>query len=92
MNYPDDATLIARGKLSTLNKERREQIERVQTIAKTIMHKANPLLADCQQKPPVDAEPIANLENCLKNAYKARERLIELCAEIAVLEPQAWPK
>ena len=92
MEYPDDDTLIARGKLSTLNRERRVQIERVQTIAKMLMHKAGPLLADCQEKPPTDGEPLVSLETCVKNATAARIKLIELCGEIAILEPLAWPK
>jgi hypothetical protein len=90
--YPTDDILIARGKYSTLSKERREQIERVQTIAKTIMHNANPLLADCQEKPPADTAPLKTLEACIQNATKARDRITELCGLMAELEPLAWGK
>jgi hypothetical protein len=90
--FPDDATLIARGKYSTLNKERKEQLERVQTICKTIMANANPVLRDCECRPPKDMEALATLDSCVKNALKARTRLIELCEQMAEIEPLAWPK
>lgn len=92
MIYPDDATLLARGKYSTLGKELREQVERVQKICKTIMHLANPLLDDCQEDPPVDGSVLVKLEECVKNAGKARERIIELCAMRAELREAAWPE
>lgn len=92
MNFPDDATLLARGKYATLSKERRAQVERVQNISKTIMHLANPLLKDCEERPPVDADSLVRLEDCIKNARSARERLIELCTRMNELEPEAWPK
>lgn len=92
MQFPDNDTLIARGKYSTLNKARREQLERVQLIGKTLMANANPLLRDCEAKPPTDPQPLALLEKCLKNAQDARTKLMEICAEMATLEPLAWPK
>lgn len=90
--FPDEPTLIARGKYATLSKERRVQIERVQTICKTIMHLANPLLDDCQEKPPADGSPLSRLEECIKNARSARDRLIELSTQMNELKEQAWPK
>jgi hypothetical protein len=92
MNFPDDARLIAIGKYSMLGRERYAQIERVQTIAKTIMHLANPLLKDCEQEPPDDGTALKALQDCLRNAENARERIISLCAERAALKPEAWPK
>lgn len=92
MNYPDDATLIERGKYATLNKERYAQIERVQKLSKTIMHHANPLLQDCQERPPVDASSLVALEDCIRNARSARDRLIEICKEQNQLKPAAWPE
>lgn len=92
MNYPDDATLIERGKYATLSKERYAQIERVQMIGKTIMHLAGPLLKDCQERPPVDGGPLTELEKCIKNARSARDRLIEICTEQNQIKPGAWPE
>lgn len=92
MQYPDDATLIERGKYATLSKERYAQIERVQKLSKVIMHHANPLLQDCQERPPVDASSLVVLEECVKNARSARDRLIEICNEQNKLKGAAWPE
>ncbi len=92
MQFPDDATLIARGKYSTLSKERRDQIDRVQGIAKTIMHLANPLLRDCESQPPEDPKPLKGLQDCLRNAETARNKLLEVCAQMEELKPTAWPE
>jgi hypothetical protein len=92
MQYPDDARLIAIGKYSMHSRERRAQVERVQNICKTIMHLANPLLTDCQERPPVDSTHLAKLQECLKNAENARGKIIEHCNAMAELEPEAYPK
>jgi hypothetical protein len=92
MQFPDDARLIAMGKYSMLGRERRAQVERVQTIAKTIMHLANPLLKDCEEKPPADESTLIKLEECIKNARSARNKLIEVGTQMNELEPEAWPK
>jgi hypothetical protein len=92
MDYPDDATLIERGRYATLSKERYAQIERVQNLSKQIMHYANPLLADCQERPPVDGVPLKMLEDCVRNARTARDKLIEICIEQNKLKGAAWPE
>lgn len=73
-----------------LGRERRAQVERVQTICKTIMHIANPILKDCEQQPPVDPGPLKSLQDCLKNLESAREKIVTLCGEMAVIKPEAW--
>lgn len=92
MNFPDDATLIARGKYSTLGRERHAQLERVQKICTTVIGTANHILRDCEQKPPVDASHLKLLDSCLKNAQDGRERLVTICEEMALLKPEAWPE
>lgn len=84
--------MLALGKYYLLRRERRAQIERVQTIAKTIMHLANPLLKDCEDQPPTDASSLVKLQDCIKNAENARTRIIEVCAEIEAIKNEAWPK
>ena len=74
------------------SRERMAQLIRVQNIAKTIMHLANPLLKDCEEKPPTDAKPLTQLRDSLKNAEDAREQIIEHCKEMSALENEAWPK
>ncbi len=90
--YPENARLIAMGKYSIHSKGRREQIERVQNICKTIMHLANPLLADCQERPPVDGSSLVKLQECLKNAESARNAIVKHCEAMTELEPEAYPK
>lgn len=92
MQYPDESRLIAMGKYSMHSKERRAQVERVQTICKTIMHLANPVLDDCQERPPVDESPLKKLQDCLRNVEDARVKIIEHCKAMADLETEAWPK
>lgn len=88
--FPDDPTLIARGKHATLSRERRQQIERVAGICKTVMHLANPILDDCQEKPPTNAKPLDELETCLTNLKAARERIVTLCLGMEELREEAW--
>jgi t-SNARE complex subunit (syntaxin) len=92
MNYPDDIRLIAIGKYSMHSRERRAQIERVQGICKTIMHLANPLLSDCQERPPVNETILKQLNDCLRNAETARGKIIEHCLAMKDLESEAYPK
>ena len=90
MNYPDEATLIARGKWATLGQERRSQIERVQKISKTVMHLANPFLGECQEEPIPENTVLETMQECLRHAEHARKRLIEITQERASIKQQAW--
>lgn len=92
MQFPDDPTLIARGKYSTLGRERHAQLARVQKIGTTLIGTANHILRDCEQQPPVDGSHVKLLEDCLRNVQDAREKLVLLCAEMSALKPQAWPE
>lgn len=88
--YPADDILIARGKYSTLSKERKEQIKRVQGICTTAITAAGQILGDCQAKRPTNMAAYESLAKCLENAISARDRIAVLCAEMAELEPKAW--
>ena len=90
--FPADEILIARGKLSTLRKERKDQLERVQKICTTIVSEAHSALRDCEQKPPATGIHIEILENCIKNMKDAREKLITISLGMNELEDEAWPK
>lgn len=90
--FPDEPTLIARGKYSTLSHEWHAQVKRVQDICRTIQGAVPLALADCQEKPPVDGSSLLTMGNCLENLNKARERLITLSVGMAELQPEAWPK
>jgi hypothetical protein len=90
--FPPDEVLLARGKYSTLSKERREQLERVQGICTTIVTASQAALRDCEARPPTNHGPIETMTSCLQNLEAARERLITLCVGLAELEEEAWPK
>lgn len=90
MVYPDNATLLARGKWATLGREKYALIRDAQTIGKKIMHLANPFLEDCQEELPADETPLKELHGCLKGAEKIRGRLVEIATERASLKAQAW--
>jgi hypothetical protein len=90
--YPDDATLIARGKLSTLSAERREQLKRVAATCDTVVRAAHQFLRDCEDMPPEDLTHIITLERCLTNMRDARERIVNLAGEMIELKPIAWPQ
>lgn len=92
MMYPDDQTLIARGKYSTLGKERRQQLERVQSICTSMMTSAQQSLRDCETMPPVNNGFVQQIEKCLENLKEAREKIVTLAAEMIEIKKVAWPE
>ena len=92
MQFPDDATLLARGKYSTLGKERRVQLERVQALCSLMITSTQGALRDCEIMPPVNTGALANLEACLMNLKASRESIVELSVAMLEIKPQAWPE
>jgi hypothetical protein len=90
--YPDEATLIARGKYSTLSKERRKQLERAREICTSITTASHAALRDCEHQPPEENGPVLTVEKCLANLKDTRERLTALSKEMIELQPIAWPE
>lgn len=90
--FPDDATLIARGKYSTMSHERHDQIKRVQEICRTIQATVPKILADFQEEPLLDANYIPLLEKCVANLASAKERIMTMCLGMAEIKPEAYPK
>lgn len=89
--YPTDDILIARGKYSTLGRERREQLERAQKVCTTIMNNTQQIMRDCEAKNgPTNGEPLETILKCHANLVKARDRLVEIHAERESLKPLAW--
>ena len=88
--FPADDILIARGKYSTLGKDRRAQLERVQTVCKTIMHLANPVLQEMQDQPPAEQKNLVELLKCVRNLRRARRKLVELGDHMNAIKPIAW--
>lgn len=90
--FPADDVLIARGKYSTLRKEKREQLERVQAICTTLVTTAQSVLRECQAKTQAEPQHIVTLANCVENLSVSRDKIITLNVGMAELEPEAWPK
>lgn len=91
MEMPEEIVLIARGRYSTLSRERRKQLERFQKTATTAMTNIAAALKDAQSIPPVSLDAISTVEKCLHNLMATREALVELCGEMDLLRPMAWP-
>jgi hypothetical protein len=90
--FPEDSILIARGKYSTLNKERREQMTRVQKIVTSMVTASSQVLKNCHERVPNNDEQIAAIGSCVENLVKANERLMTIGLGLDELEDEAWGK
>lgn len=88
--FPADNILIARGKYSTLGKERHQQIERTQKLADTMRKHMLLALIGMQERPVIHQESIVAIRACIANWEMAWKRTEELCSEMAELKPLAW--
>lgn len=91
MEMPDEIVLIARGKYSTLSRERKKQLERYQKTASTAMTAIAASLKDAQTVPPASSDAISTVEKCLHNMMATREALVYLCGEMDLIRSMAWP-
>ena len=90
ISYPDDLTVLARGKYSICGKERREQIERVAKLANTMQQHLLLALNGVQEEPTEKREHLNALRACLGNWENAWNRIDELDAERALLRAEAF--
>ena len=94
ISYPSEETLLARGKYSTLGRERNEQIERVMKNGKGVIDTMRQylLLASngIQECPTTHRDSITALRACLGNLENAWNRIDELNAEREALHVEAW--
>lgn len=90
--FPDDETLIARGKYSTLKQEREKQLKRAQGVYASIVSSAHAALRDCEMTPPQNEEHIKAIEKYIVNINDARNRLVDLGNQLVDLKPIAWPQ
>jgi hypothetical protein len=89
IDYPPDDVLIARGKYSTLNSERRELIKGMQTDIRTLANRANHILRDPEDIAHSQTEANACYE-ALESAQEKLERLAQLIPLMEELRPLAW--
>ena len=89
--FPNDDILIARGKYSTLSRERRAQIARVAKACETAMgymHKINTLV---QGKEPIEAvQMLPDLHRCIANVEAGSRAIVDLTDEMQALQAEAW--
>lgn len=91
MQFPDDPTLIARGKYSTLGRERRVQIARAQQTCGTVMTLCHQALKGLQLDQP-ETVAVEKMQTCLDNIKDAGTRIQSLSEEMGGLKPAAWPE
>lgn len=87
--FPSDEILIARGKYSTLGRDRRKQLERVQMTCTVVMNLCGQAMKGAQQDEP-DVTPINKMRECVENLEKAAEHIAGLNAEMSLLKEVAW--
>jgi hypothetical protein len=87
--FPADDILVARGKYSTLNRERRVQVVRVVKVCETMQRHIYALKARLETRDPTTA-PIAEMKRCLESLEDAGNRIVSLCEQLAELHPVAW--
>lgn len=89
MQFPDDATLIARGKYSTLGKERRKQLERVQKTAANLMSLCQQAMNGVQAEV-ADTKAISSMQTNVDNLKDAGDLIVSLGTEMAAIKEAAW--
>lgn len=87
--FPADDILIARGKYSTLGKEKREQMQRAQKVTDYAMVRLQTFLKFMNTDDPTIA-PLAELRRCLDNLDDAGNRIIALNEQMQQLKSEAW--
>ena len=91
MKFPDDATLIARGKYSTIGKERRKQLQRVQQTAANLLGLCQQAMHGVQAEQ-ADTKAISAMQVHVDSLKDAGDRIVDLGMDMAELKPQAWPE
>ena len=87
--FPDEQTLIARGKYSTLSRERRIQLERARKVCDTIQKHIHDCLRAMNQDG-FELHRIAEIQRCLDSLLDAGQRIVKLCEQLNELRPEAW--
>lgn len=87
--FPADDILIARGKYSTIGRERRKQLERVQTTCALVMSLCHQSLKGSQLDEP-DVSPINKMRECVENLEHAAGMIATFNSEMSEIKKVAW--
>jgi hypothetical protein len=88
MTFPPDDVLLARGKYSTLSKERRAQTERARKVCETMMKAAHTLAQSLSGE--FAFETVYDMRKCLDSLDDAGSKIVELTAALDELKSEAW--
>ncbi len=88
--FPPDDILLARGKYSTLSKERRILLKHVQSSCSLLMDQASQIMRDAEKEPPQKSIHLEAAFTCLEDAGNARAELIKVCEAMLELREKAW--
>jgi hypothetical protein len=89
--FPDDPTLIARGKYSTLSGERRDHLKRVAKLSNTLQQHLLSALRGLEDRKDI-AHHLTGMRACLANFEQSAERMKAIHAEQDELSMEAWGK
>src|SRR5581483_846958 len=89
--FPDNPTLIARGKYSTLSGERRDHLKRVAKLSNTLQANIYASLRGLEDRKDI-AHHVATMRACLENLEQSAERMKAIHEEQAELSMEAWGK
>jgi hypothetical protein len=87
--FPEDSILIARGKYSTLGKQKREQMQRAQKATDYAMVRLQTFLKLMNTDEPTVA-PLAELRRCLDSLDDAGSKIVSLTEQMKELKSEAW--
>ena len=89
--FPDDPTLIARGKYSTLSGERRDHLKRVAKLSNTLQQNLLAAIRGMEDRKDVTTY-LTGMRACLANLEQSWTRLKAIHAEQCGLSMEAWGK
>ncbi len=89
--FPDDPVLLARGKYSTLGRERHDHLKRVAKLSNTLQQNLLASLRGLEDRKDI-AHHVTAMRACLANLEQSSERMKVIDAEQAELSMEAWGK
>ncbi len=89
--FPDDPTLIARGKFSTLSGERRDHLKRVAKLSNTLQANLLAAIRGLEDRKDI-THHLTAMRACLANLEQSAERMKAIHEEQAALSMEAWGK
>lgn len=92
MNLPDDATLIARGTYSTLQRERHKRLKVVRDACEAIQAQARLVLRDAEADVDHEDAPLQAMQRRFSVIEGTLIEIRDLNAQIADIKQAAWPE